>query len=60
MKRILVLKGGGVRGVLQLDSLRMIEKHYGKQIFEIFDLIVGTSVGAITGGVLSLGNYPAG
>ncbi|MHA1721357.1 MAG: patatin-like phospholipase family protein, partial [Promethearchaeota archaeon] len=47
MKRILVLKGGGVRGVLQLDSLRIIEKHYKKQIYEIFDLIVGTSVGAI-------------
>ncbi len=60
MKRILVLKGGGVRGVLQLDSLRIIEKHYKKPIFEIFDLIVGTSVGAITGGVLSLGKFPAG
>jgi len=60
VKRILVLKGGGVRGVLQLDSLRMIEKHYNKQIFEIFDLIGGTSVGAITGGVLSLGKFPAG
>ncbi len=59
MKRILVLKGGGVRGVLQLDSLRIIEKHYKKQIFEIFDLVVGTSVGAITGGVLSLGKFPA-
>jgi predicted patatin/cPLA2 family phospholipase len=59
VKKILVLKGGGVRGVLQLDSLRIIEKHYQKQIFEIFDLIVGTSVGAITGGVLSLGTFPA-
>ncbi len=55
MKRIWVLKGGGVRGVIQLEPLRIIEKHFGKPIYEIFDLIVGTSVGAINGGILAMG-----
>ncbi len=55
MKRILVLKGGGVRGILQLDALRVLEKHYKKKIAQIFDLIVGTSIGSITGGILATG-----
>ncbi|UYP45207.1 hypothetical protein NEF87_001492 [Candidatus Lokiarchaeum ossiferum] len=57
MKRVLVLKGGGVRGLIQLDGLRVLEKYYGKKICEIFDLIVGTSVGALTGGILATGKY---
>ncbi len=55
IRRVLVLKGGGIRGLLQLDSLRIFEKHYKKPIWEIFDLITATSVGAITGGVSALG-----
>ena len=59
MKRILILKGGGVRGILQLDALRRIEHHYQKPLYQIFDLIVGTSVGAITGGILATGKFTA-
>jgi len=59
MKRILILKGGGVRGMLQLDALRILERHYQKPIYQIFDLIVGTSVGAITGGILAIGKVSA-
>lgn len=51
------MKGGGVRGVLQLDALRAFEHYYHKPTYQIFDLIVGTSVGSITGGILSLGKY---
>ncbi|MHA1522308.1 MAG: patatin-like phospholipase family protein [Promethearchaeota archaeon] len=57
MRRILVLKGGGVRGILQLSALEILEKHYNKKICEIFDLIVGTSVGSMTGGILATGRY---
>ena len=59
MKRILILKGGGVRGILQLDALRRIEDYYQKPLYQIFDLIVGTSVGAITGGILATGKFTA-
>lgn len=57
MRRILVLKGGGVRGILQLAALELLENHFRKEIHEIFDLIVGTSVGSITGGILATGRF---
>lgn len=55
MKRILVLEGGGAMGLIQLRFLSRLETETGKKISDIFDLIAGTSVGAINGGVLSLG-----
>jgi len=54
-KKVLVLSGGGVRGTIQLEQLNRIEKKAGKRICDEFDLIVGTSVGAITGGILATG-----
>jgi hypothetical protein len=57
MHRVLVLKGGGVKGVLQLESLELLERHFDKPICDIFDLIVGTSVGSITGGILATGKF---
>ena len=55
MRKILVLKGGGVRGIIQLEALEMFEKYFQKPLWEIFDLIVGTSVGSIIGGVMATG-----
>ena len=57
MKRVLVLKGGGLRGLIQLDALRTIERHFHKPIHQIFDLIVGTSVGSVTGGIMAKGDH---
>ena len=48
--RILCLDGGGVRGLVQIEILRQIEKKTGKRITELFDWIVGTS----TGGIIAL------
>jgi len=59
MKKILQLDGGGIRGLIQLPSLVKIEKDIGKPISELFDLIVGTSVGSIIGGILSTGRVSA-
>lgn len=59
MKRILSLDGGGARGPVQLAALAMLEKHTGKRTFEMFDLIIGTSVGSIIGAMLSTGRYDA-
>ena len=62
-KRILALDGGGLRGVLTLGMLREIEttlraRHGGDPDFRLsdyFDLMAGTSTGAIIAAALSLG-----
>jgi hypothetical protein len=62
-KRILALDGGGLRGVLTLGILREIETQLRKQhgedpdfrLSNYFDLIAGTSTGAIIAAALSLG-----
>ena len=62
-KRILALDGGGLRGLLSLGILERIEdplreRHGGAEDFRLchyFDLIAGTSVGAITAAGLAEG-----
>jgi uncharacterized protein len=62
-KRILALDGGGLRGVLTLGMLRRLEEllraqNGGDPAFRLsdhFDLIAGTSTGAIIAAALSLG-----
>lgn len=49
--RILSLDGGGLRGLAELIILKEIEEMTGKRIYELFDLIVGTS----TGGIIACG-----
>ena len=45
--RILSLDGAGIRGVATATILQQIEKSTGKRIHELFDVVVGTSVGGI-------------
>lgn len=47
MKKILALDGGGIRGILQAAILQELEHKTGKRIYELFDLIAGTSTGGI-------------
>lgn len=54
-KNILVLNGGATRGLIQVACLAEVEARTGKRIHELFDLIVATSVGAITGAMLAAG-----
>lgn len=49
--KILSIDGGGIRGIIPAIILAEMEKRTGKRIFEMFDLIAGTS----TGGILTLG-----
>jgi predicted acylesterase/phospholipase RssA len=52
MYKILALNGGGIRGYLTLKVLDYLERSTGKRISEMFDLVVGTSAGALTGALL--------
>ncbi len=49
--RVLFLDGGGVRGLVIIETLMEIEKRTGEKITDLFDWIVGTS----TGGIVALG-----
>lgn len=53
--RVLVLDGGGARGLFTLEVLRYIEISCGRPIRECFDLIVGTSIGAFIAGCIVAG-----
>lgn len=45
--RILSIDGGGVRGIIPARILQEIEEKTGKPIYQLFDMIVGTSAGAL-------------
>jgi len=57
--RVLSLDGGGAKGFYTLGVLHeiegMVRKRHDKALHERFDLIFGTSTGAIIGGLLALG-----
>jgi uncharacterized protein len=53
--RILSLTGGGIRGIFQAVYLREIETQLSKPVRECFDLVAGTSTGAIIGLGVALG-----
>lgn len=53
--RVLSLDGGGAKGFYTLGILREIEALIGCHIHECFDLIFGTSTGAIITSMLALG-----
>ena len=54
MKRVLCLSGG-VRGMAQIMVLRKLEQEFGKPLHEVYDLVAGTSVGAINAGIIASG-----
>lgn len=53
MKTILSIDGGGIRGLIPAMVLAEIEKRTGKAVADLFDLVAGTSTGAILGMGLS-------
>lgn len=52
--RILSICGGGIRGIIPTHVLQYLEKTSKKPIAELFDIIVGTSTGAIASVVLTV------
>ena len=55
MKRILTLDGGGVRGALTTCFLVEAEKQTGKLCRELFDMVAGTSTGALIAACVAAG-----
>jgi len=53
--RILSLDGGGAKGFYTLGVLHEVEAMFGKPLHKAFDLIFGTSTGAIIGTMLAIG-----
>ena len=53
--RILSLDGGGAKGFYSLGVLREIEGLVGRPLCECFDLVFGTSTGAIIAALVALG-----
>lgn len=45
--RVLAMDGGGMKGISTVRMLRELEERTGRQIHELFDLIVGTSTGGL-------------
>src|ERR1700687_5604750 len=53
--RVLSLDGGGAKGFYTLGALKGIEGLAGRRLSETFNLIFGTSTGAIIAALLGLG-----
>ena len=45
--KVLSIDGGGIRGVFPAECLRLMEKTYQIDLYETFDMLAGTSTGAI-------------
>jgi patatin-like phospholipase/acyl hydrolase len=49
--KVLSIDGGGIRGIIPAIILAALQKRLGRNLYEVFDLIAGTS----TGGIIALG-----
>jgi len=49
--KVLSIDGGGIRGIIPAIILGEMQKRVGRNLWEVFDLIAGTS----TGGIIALG-----
>src|SRR4051812_21131936 len=56
--RILCIDGGGIRGIFPLHVLKALKSQTGKEPWELFDLICGTSTGGIIAILLGIMKIP--
>lgn len=54
-RQLLALSGGGFRGLFTVRLLERIEQHFGKRTIDCFDLVTGTSVGALIAAAVAQG-----
>ena len=52
--RVLALDGGGIKALVSLEILREIETRVGQPLTEMFDLVCGTSTGAVLSGLIAI------
>jgi uncharacterized protein len=58
--RVLAIDGGGIRGLIPALVLAELERRAGRRVYELFDLIAGTSTGGILACALCAPNpFPA-
>lgn len=55
MFRVLAIDGGGIRGIVAAHWLQALEAKANKPLAQCFDLIAGTSTGAILGAAIASG-----
>lgn len=53
-RAILAIDGGGIRGVIAAEVLKSLESRLTKPIHECFDLVIGTSTGALMAAGLTI------
>ena len=56
--RILSLTGGGARGIFQAAYIERLSQHFPGPIYKHFDLICGTSTGALIAAAIAVGVEP--
>jgi hypothetical protein len=54
-RAILCLDGGGIRGIMTIQLLKELEQQAGTPCHQIFDMVAGTSTGAIIAGLVASG-----
>ncbi|KAH3816798.1 calcium-independent phospholipase A2-gamma-like [Dreissena polymorpha] len=56
--RMLSLDGGGTRGLIAIEMMIRLEQKAGRPIYELFDLVIGSSTGALLGVLAFMLRYP--
>jgi uncharacterized protein len=54
--KLLCIDGGGIRGIFAIAILQALEEEMGHPVGELFDVVAGTSTGAIIAASVSLNN----
>jgi patatin-like phospholipase len=58
-RALLSLDGGGIRGIMTIQLLKALEDAAGAPCHQIFDMVAGTSTGAIIAGLIASGRSAA-